>query len=328
MKVRQGTARPELYEKESRRFLIKIRNEAGVTANLNLQFPQGRQSAFHTEHGTHPKMPDPDSLLFYFELYMSGGTWLYSPVRNPMSGLELEYAILNIYCGEAGKREATLSFDVGQGTQDLGFRSELPVLFTSLPTYPLKLSKVRDESGETAQARFIIQDSNGHIFPSQSQRQPPDFWFHPQIYRTEGQTVRLPEGKYDITCTRGPEYITQHKKVTIRGEETDVAFELKRWIDPSNSGYWSGDHHIHAAGCAHYTDPTEGVLPKDMLHHMLGEDLKVGSVLTWGPGFDYQKQFFTGDTHPLSSYPYTMRYDVEVSGFGFTPVRASVPVAA
>ncbi len=52
------------------------------------------------------------------------------------------------------------------------------------------------------------------------------------------------------------------------------------------------------------------------MNHILGEDLKVGSVLTWGPGFDYQKQFFTGDTHPNSVYPYTMRYDVEVSGFG------------
>jgi hypothetical protein len=35
---------------------------------------------------------------------------------------------------EAGKREATLKFDVGQGTQDLGFRAEVPVLFTVRPT--------------------------------------------------------------------------------------------------------------------------------------------------------------------------------------------------
>ncbi|MDH3712054.1 MAG: CehA/McbA family metallohydrolase, partial [Cyclobacteriaceae bacterium] len=316
VKVQQGMVQPKLYQLESRRFLIKIRNEAGVTSNLNLQYSPGQQSEMRTDHDTHPKMPDPDSLLFYFELYMSGNAWMYNPQRNSMSGLDLEYAILNVYCGEAGKREATLTFDVGQGTQDLGFRSELPVLFTSLPTYPLNLSKVRDESGETVQARFVIRDSNGHIFPSQSQRQPPDFWFHAQIYRTEGQMVRLPDGKYEVICTRGPEYLAQTRQIEIRGSEIDISFELKRWIDPSLAGYWSGDHHIHAAGCAHYTDPTEGVLPKHMLHHILGEDLKVGSVLTWGPGFDYQKQFFTGETHPLSKYPYTMRYDVEVSGFG------------
>lgn len=316
VKTQQGLAQPRLFEQESRRFLIKIRNEAGVTANLNLQYPQGQESVHHTNHGTHPKMPDPDSLLFYFELYMAGGTWLFSPQRSPLSGLELEYAILDVFCGEAGKREATLSFDVGQGTQDLGFRSELPVLFTSLPTYPLTFAKVRDESGEAVHARFVIRNENGHIFPSQSQRQPPDFWFHSQIYRTEGQSIRLPDGKYDIITTRGPEYWPQRQQVEVRGKAASMAVDLKRWIDPSQSGYWSGDHHIHASGCAHYTDPTEGVLPDAMMHHMLGEDLKVGSVLTWGPGFDYQKQFFSGETHPLSNYPYTMRYDVEVSGFG------------
>jgi hypothetical protein len=35
---------------------------------------------------------------------------------------------------ETGKREATLSFDIGQGTQDLGFRSEVSLLFNIVPT--------------------------------------------------------------------------------------------------------------------------------------------------------------------------------------------------
>ena len=53
---------------------------------------------------------------------------------------------------------------------------------------------------------------------------------------------------------------------------------------------FSGDHHIHAAGCAHYTKPSEGVHAPDMMLHIVGEDLKVGCNLTWGPCFDYQKQ--------------------------------------
>ena len=95
-----------------------------------------------------------------------------------------------------------------------------------------------------------------------------------------------------------------------------VDFELQRWIDPSTSGWWSGDHHIHAAGCAHYSVPTEGVGPATIVRHIRGEDLKVGSTLTWGPGFDYQKRFFSGSVDKVSSYPYLLRYDVEVSGFG------------
>ena len=63
--------------------------------------------------------------------------------------------------------------------------------------------------------------------------------------------------------------------------------------------------------------PTEGVRARDMIRHTLGEDLKVGANLTWGPCFDYQKQFFTGsDRQGLPAYPYLLRYDVEVSGFG------------
>jgi hypothetical protein len=91
---------------------------------------------------------------------------------------------------------------------------------------------------------------------------------------------------------------------------------VTRWIDPAKRGWWSGDHHIHAAGCLHYEKPTEGVHAPDMLRHIVGEDLKVGANLTWGPCFDYQKQFFTGKVDPVSTYPYLLRYDIEVSGFG------------
>ena len=52
------------------------------------------------------------------------------------------------------------------------------------------------------------------------------------------------------------------------------------------------------------------------MRHVLGEDLKVGANLTWGPCFDYQKQFFHGTDDPVSAWPYLLHYDVEVSGFG------------
>ncbi|MEO8429741.1 MAG: CehA/McbA family metallohydrolase, partial [Verrucomicrobiota bacterium] len=57
-------------------------------------------------------------------------------------------------------------------------------------------------------------------------------------------------------------------------------------------------------------------LATDMMRHCLGEDLKVGCNLTWGPCFDYQKQFFTGKDDKVSQHPYLLHYDVEVSGFG------------
>ena len=81
-------------------------------------------------------------------------------------------------------------------------------------------------------------------------------------------------------------------------------------------GFYSGDHHIHAAGCAHYTNPTEGVFAEDMFLHVKGEGLNVGCNLTWGPCYDFQRQFFEPTPNKLSEPLTVLKYDVEVSGFG------------
>jgi hypothetical protein len=52
-----------------------------------------------------------------------------------------------------------------------------------------------------------------------------------------------------------------------------------------------------------------------MIRHIVGEGLNVGDVLTWGPCYYYQKQFFEAKVNPLSTSENLMRYDVEVSGF-------------
>ena len=50
------------------------------------------------------------------------------------------------------------------------------------------------------------------------------------------------------------------------------------------------------------------------MRHVLGEDLKIGSVLTWGPGWYFQKTFFEGKDNAVSTDENRIRYDVEVSG--------------
>ncbi|HEY8506163.1 MAG TPA: CehA/McbA family metallohydrolase, partial [Gemmataceae bacterium] len=61
---------------------------------------------------------------------------------------------------------------------------------------------------------------------------------------------------------------------------------------------------------------TEGVYPEDMFLHVKGEGLNVGCCLTWGPCYEFQRQFFEPTVHKLSE-PFTLlKYDVEVSGFG------------
>jgi hypothetical protein len=45
-----------------------------------------------------------------------------------LSGAEREWKIVEIRCTEQGRREVHLEADVGQGTQDLGFRAAADLL--------------------------------------------------------------------------------------------------------------------------------------------------------------------------------------------------------
>jgi hypothetical protein len=302
VKVAVGPAKPELLEQGWRVFLVKVHNEAGVTAELRATSPHARKLA---------GSPQDEVAQRWLELEMVNR----QPLKKELSGLGLEYRLIQLLSRDAGKREAKIALNVGQGTQDIGFRNDADILFDSLPASEVTFH-VKDENRAPATASFIIRDAQGHVYPSQAKRLAPDFAFHPQVYRADGEKVRLPRGDYTVEFTRGPEYIVRTQPLTVKGKAASASFALERWIDPSKLGWWSGDHHIHAAGCAHYEKPTEGVHAPDMMRHCLGEDLKVGCNLTWGPCFDYQKQFFTGDVDKVSRYPYLLRYDVEVSGFG------------
>ena len=300
--ARTGSAAPNLVEQGWRQFLIKVNNRAGVTAALNVQSEQATPV---------PKSPAEKVRDRWMELKI----YRDRPLNPTLSGLALEYRIVQIYSRDAGKRAAVLEFDVGQGTQDLGFRSDLSVTFNIRPSQPLTL-KLRDENGEPCMASLEIRDRQQRVYPSQAKRLAPDFAFHPQIYRADGESVRLPPGDYRISVRRGPEVLPRQVQLLMTNQPQTLELQLKRWVDPAASGWYSGDHHIHAAGCKHYDKPSEGVLAEDMMRHCLGEDLKVGANLTWGPCFDYQKQFFTGKDDKVSRPPYLFRYDVEVSGFG------------
>ena len=48
-------------------------------------------------------------------------------------------------------------------------------------------------------------------------------------------------------------------------------------------------------------------------------------MLTWGPCYYHQKQFFSGKDHPLSDADRLLRYDVEVSGFPSSHAGHLVP---
>ncbi len=189
-------------------------------------------------------------------------------------------------------------------------------VFELRPAVPVKLA-IRDHDGEPTVGRFTFRDQAGHVYPAQARRLAPDLFFQEQVYRNDGDAVLLPPGKYTMYYSRGPEYRLLRRAITVppRGKAS-VSVKLERWVDPAAYGFYSGDHHIHAAGCAHYTSPTEGVAPGDMYLQVKGEGLNVGCLLTWGPCYDHQRQYFSPRPHKLSEAMTVLKYDVEVSGFG------------
>jgi len=286
----QGPAPLSLIEGDDVLFLVKVINKAGVTAPMRVT---------STEEA------------------VDAATITERPLTERLSGQILEYRVIAVRSEKASQFASVLQFDVGQGSQDVGFRSDLTLTFNAAIAHPITLNMREEGSEEPITAALEIRDANGSIHPAQARRVAPDFRFHPQVYRANGETIRLPAGKYHVGLSRGPEYISKTLTFDVT-DQKDQSWDLslKRWIDPSKLGWWSGDHHIHAAGCKHYLVPSEGVHATDMFRHIHGEDLKVGANLTWGPCFDYQKQFFTGKVDEVSKYPYLLRYDVEVSGFG------------
>ena len=362
VKVLRGPANAKLIQSGWVSYLVKVNNEAGVTAQLEVQSPNAATPLFAPsfDHRVdEKKILTPGQVANRFlemQLYRN------RPMLPNLSGLKLEYAILQIYSKDAGQREVEIGFNVGQGTQDIGFRNTVNILFSISPSVKVTLH-IKDDDGSPAMASFLITDgiervlddsvqtiANADlrlvaaqrdlkpffysikdykvpatligIYPLPSRRvaaydEYPDFFFQPQIYRSDGEHIQLPPGKYNVTATRGPEYVIQKSQLVVPAgiKNYSASFQLKRWINMSKLGWYSADHHVHAAGCSHYDSPEEGVKPLDMWRQALGEDLNVAAVLAWGPSWYHQKTYFTGHDDPLSTTKNIMRNDVEVSGF-------------
>ncbi len=313
VRVERGPAEAELVQGGSRFFLVKVINRAGVTSPLVADSPNSGNVYIRSSGDPAPKivLTESDARDRWADISIAKTP----PLAKRLSGLPVEYQLLEVYSRDAGQRTAEISFNVGQGTQDIGFRNDISVLFHAAPVHPIRIHVI-DETGQPGIASLTIRDRFDRIYPNPSKRLAPDFFFQPQIYRADGETVSLPPGEYTITTTGGPEYRAQTTQLSVdaKGPET-MTVPLERWIDPSTYGWYSGDSHVHAAGCSHYQNPEEGVLPKDMMRQLEGERLNIGAVLTWGPDYYYQKQFFSGHDDPLSQGKFRMHYDLEVSGF-------------
>ncbi len=318
--VKRGLLRPQLVQHGWRLFLVRVDNPALVPGKL------GASSASAIPlNGMHPPGFTPGGSMGQQGVPTTRGDlalrWLdldvhdLAPLDATLEALPLDFKILRLYAGDAGLRSATIALDIGPGTGDIGGRDRVGVSFQVLPARSVSLS-IRDADGSPVTASLTVTDALGRVLPSQTRRRLPDLFFQRKVYRADGQTLTLPAGDYRVDLQRGPEYLlkTSQRRVPAQGD-VRWTLQLERWINPGARGWYSGDHHIHAAGCAHYDQPEQGVGPEVMAPQVQGEGLAIGAVLTWGPGFYHQKTFFNGKDANVSTPQHILHYDLEVSGF-------------
>ena len=308
VKLHPGECDARLQEMGWKTFLVRVHNEPRVSARLMVTSNNNQPTMDFAREGT-------ISATDVQERWMQVEMIDRRPLNPRLSGLPVEYRIITIFSRDSGSREGHFAFNIGHGTQDIGFRNDLHVLFECEPAVRV-VFEINDHDNTPATCSLVIQDEEGQLYPLPARRTAPDFFFQEQIYRASGEAVMLPAGRYDITYSRGPEYLRESMTVDVPDNDSHViGIQLTRWANPEGKGWISGDHHIHASGCAHYQSPDVGVVPAVMMRHIEGEGLNIGNVLTWGPGWEHQKKNFCGLPDGVSTDRNVIRYDVEVSQF-------------
>ena len=110
VKISSTNSKITLAQNESRFFVIRIDNTAGITATLNLS---------PIDLAT-----DPPTLAKWCTIEVVNDL-IFS---NHFSGKKQEYKLMKITPNFAGLKEIRISGDAGQGTQDLGFRATADLL--------------------------------------------------------------------------------------------------------------------------------------------------------------------------------------------------------
>jgi hypothetical protein len=308
VKLALGESDATLQQQGWRAFLVRVHNEPRVSARLAVSSKNSQPTMDFAREGT-IRADDVKQRWMKVEMIDK------KPMNPRLSGLQVEYRIITIFSRDAGDREGHIAFNIGHGTQDVGFRNDLHVLFHCEPAVKVAFI-IKDVDGTPTTGSLVIQDRQGQLYPLPARREAPDFFFQEQIYRASGESVMLPAGQYEVVYGRGPEYLRETVNLDVpEGEGYTVDLQLTRWINPEAKGWISGDHHIHASGCSHYQSPGIGVPPEVMMRHIEGEGLNIGNVLTWGPGWEHQKNNFSGIADAVSTDRNVIRYDVEVSQF-------------
>ncbi len=112
------------------------------------------------------------------------------------------------------------------------------------------------DTGELLPGRLYIRSADGHWHFAQSssatgsaveyrkERAAESVEMHTTL-SAHPFTARLPAGRYSLVAERGKEYHPSHVTVELSRETKEVVLALRRWVNMSELGWFSGDTHVH-----------------------------------------------------------------------------------
>ncbi|MCI0621667.1 MAG: hypothetical protein L0387_08365 [Acidobacteria bacterium] len=176
VKVIRGPAAAELVQNGWKTFLVKVHNEAALNAVLEAE-SRNAGPLFHRS-SREPRRKEENAISpgevanRFLELVM----YRQRPMTKQLSGLKLEYVILQMYSRTAGQREVNIGFHIGEGTQDIGFRNTIDLLFDCRPSVKV-VFRIKDEDNSPTMASLVITDGVERILDD------PDKELLPTDYR-------------------------------------------------------------------------------------------------------------------------------------------------
>ena len=101
--------------------------------------------------------------------------------------------------------------------------------------------------------------------------------------------IALNPGSYQISISKGFEYLSQHHTITLTsGKDVSQKYAMKRWINMPSKGWYSADDHIHIR-----RSPRENPY---ILKWIAAEDIHIGAMLQMGDFYTtYYAQYAFGD---------------------------------
>ena len=128
----------------------------------------------------------------------------------------------------------------------------------------LRFSVIDSGTGKPLPCRIHMKDPAGKVVRPKTL----PFW-HDHFVCAGVAELELAPGSYPYEIDRGPEYLLTTGTLTVADRVAQsVTNQLRRLVDLSREGWWSGELHVHRP-------------PGDIELLMQAEDLHVAPVITW-----------------------------------------------